>query len=208
VHRCPRTDETTAPEAAASPYNKGASLQQRQLLRLRHPVERKANRTGWLVPAQCVRPLWQTMAGVEDCVHDNYDGAPQDGSAWTAGDCETRTDRGGSWGDGPQGLRTVARTLTPYIFTSLLRGPGGQAHWPQLNRAHCITVSSRHTAADDAFAQASAAARDDSRSDRVQSTRHGGLHHSHSRRHRGVRIEYHHFAANDVGCEATRPNTS
>ena len=35
---------------------------------------------------------------VEDCFHDNYEGAPDDGSAWTAdGDCNSRVLRGGSW---------------------------------------------------------------------------------------------------------------
>jgi formylglycine-generating enzyme required for sulfatase activity len=67
----------------------------------------------------------------EDCYHDNYIGAPADGSAWISGDCSRRVFRGGSWihitrylraasryglsisvrFDG-QGLR-VGRTLTP-----------------------------------------------------------------------------------------------
>jgi formylglycine-generating enzyme required for sulfatase activity len=67
----------------------------------------------------------------EDCYHDNYIGAPIDGSAWTTGDCNRRVFHGGSWihiaryfraayrfglsttvrFDG-QGLR-VGRTLTP-----------------------------------------------------------------------------------------------
>jgi formylglycine-generating enzyme required for sulfatase activity len=34
---------------------------------------------------------------VEDCFHDNYVGAPTDGSAWTDGDCHLRVVRGGSW---------------------------------------------------------------------------------------------------------------
>ena len=34
---------------------------------------------------------------VQDCYHDNYDGAPTDGSAWTSGDCSLRVVRGGSW---------------------------------------------------------------------------------------------------------------
>jgi formylglycine-generating enzyme required for sulfatase activity/uncharacterized caspase-like protein len=33
----------------------------------------------------------------EDCAHDNYHGAPLDGSAWTTGDCSRRIVRGGSW---------------------------------------------------------------------------------------------------------------
>jgi formylglycine-generating enzyme required for sulfatase activity len=31
---------------------------------------------------------------VEDCYHDNYNGAPSDGSAWTSGDCKSRVRRG------------------------------------------------------------------------------------------------------------------
>jgi formylglycine-generating enzyme required for sulfatase activity len=66
---------------------------------------------------------------VEDCLHDTYDGAPADGSAWATPNCTQHVMRGGSWesagnflrsasrqGDGPwspaQGIR-VARTLTP-----------------------------------------------------------------------------------------------
>ena len=35
---------------------------------------------------------------VEDCWNGSYDGAPTDGSAWTAGECNERVLRGGSWG--------------------------------------------------------------------------------------------------------------
>lgn len=41
----------------------------------------------------------------EDCWHDNYTGAPDDGSAWRSGDCAYRVLRGGSWhrwGPGPR----------------------------------------------------------------------------------------------------------
>lgn len=67
---------------------------------------------------------------VEDCWHNNYGGAPLDGSAWTT-DCDSdeHVYRGGSWKEGPYGLRAarrwggvnaintvgfrVARTITP-----------------------------------------------------------------------------------------------
>jgi len=45
----------------------------------------------------------------EDCYHDSYDGAPSDGSAWTAGDCSRRIVRGGSWGRDPVYLRSADR---------------------------------------------------------------------------------------------------
>jgi formylglycine-generating enzyme required for sulfatase activity len=47
---------------------------------------------------------WQWL---EDCWHDNYDGAPSDGSAWTSGDCSRRVVRGGSWSNGPRLLRAA-----------------------------------------------------------------------------------------------------
>ena len=69
---------------------------------------------------------------VEDCWHDDYNGAPTDGSAWTSGgNCNRRVLRGGSWLSKPRYLRAayrgrnvtglrlniygfrVARTLTP-----------------------------------------------------------------------------------------------
>jgi formylglycine-generating enzyme required for sulfatase activity len=69
---------------------------------------------------------------VEDCQNDSYARAPDDGSAWTSGDCGQRVLRGGSWVDRPGNLRSairgwfnpelrrishngfrVARTLTP-----------------------------------------------------------------------------------------------
>jgi formylglycine-generating enzyme required for sulfatase activity len=46
----------------------------------------------------------------EDCYHPNYQGAPQDGSAWVeGGDCTRRVTRGGSWMDHPQLLRSARR---------------------------------------------------------------------------------------------------
>jgi formylglycine-generating enzyme required for sulfatase activity len=68
---------------------------------------------------------------VEDCWHDDYNGAPTDGRAWTTEGCKYRLLRGGSWYMPPWALRSadrhrytpddrdyrygfrVARTLTP-----------------------------------------------------------------------------------------------
>ena len=46
----------------------------------------------------------------QDCWHENYAGAPTDGSAWTTG-CRgnVRVLRGGSWYDGPANLRSANR---------------------------------------------------------------------------------------------------
>jgi len=49
---------------------------------------------------------------VEDCIHNNYNGAPKNGSAWKiegGGDCKNRVVRGGSWLGSPGGLRSAAR---------------------------------------------------------------------------------------------------
>jgi formylglycine-generating enzyme required for sulfatase activity len=46
---------------------------------------------------------------VEDCYHENYKGAPTDGSAWTTGDCSTRVVRGGHWNLIPVYLRSAFR---------------------------------------------------------------------------------------------------
>ncbi len=45
----------------------------------------------------------------QDCWKPHYEGAPVDGSAWTEGDCDLRTVRGGSWVNLPQFLRPAAR---------------------------------------------------------------------------------------------------
>jgi formylglycine-generating enzyme required for sulfatase activity len=54
--------------------------------------------------------VWQW---VQDCYHDNYSGAPADGSAWTSGGCSLRVVRGGSWGSNPQDLRSANRGRDP-----------------------------------------------------------------------------------------------
>ena len=48
---------------------------------------------------------------VQDQWHDNYNGAPADGSAWTSGgDQARRVRRGGSWGGTPRNLRSAIRS--------------------------------------------------------------------------------------------------
>jgi len=46
----------------------------------------------------------------EDCWHQTYDGAPDDGSAWTDPDCRKHTIRGGSWISLPVFVRSAARS--------------------------------------------------------------------------------------------------
>jgi formylglycine-generating enzyme required for sulfatase activity len=53
--------------------------------------------------------LWEW---VQDCWHDNYRGAPADGSAWEAegsGDCSRRVVRGGAWDSDLEYLRSASR---------------------------------------------------------------------------------------------------
>src|SRR5262249_42641484 len=50
---------------------------------------------------------------VEDCYHDRYDGAPTDGSEWTAANCRYRVVRGGARMDPPEPLRSASRDGSP-----------------------------------------------------------------------------------------------
>ncbi len=47
---------------------------------------------------------------VEDCWHESYVGAPEDGSAWTGGDCRKRVMRGGSWSNVAEFVRSATRS--------------------------------------------------------------------------------------------------
>jgi formylglycine-generating enzyme required for sulfatase activity len=55
---------------------------------------------------EIVGNVWQW---VQDCYHEDYKGAPPDGSAWTEGDCRRRVVRGGSWLNDPLILRSANR---------------------------------------------------------------------------------------------------
>ena len=53
--------------------------------------------------------VWEWCA---DTWHDNYDGAPRDGSVWTENGNDNRSPlRGGSWGDNPTYCRSAIRNL-------------------------------------------------------------------------------------------------
>jgi formylglycine-generating enzyme required for sulfatase activity len=54
--------------------------------------------------------VWEWVA---DCWHDNYAGAPIDGSAWTSGTCERRVARGGGFTDTPNYVLSSTRTPEP-----------------------------------------------------------------------------------------------
>ncbi len=54
--------------------------------------------------------VWEWTA---DCWIDDYAGAPDDGSAWTHGPCESRILRGGSWYYGPWFVRSAERVGVP-----------------------------------------------------------------------------------------------
>jgi formylglycine-generating enzyme required for sulfatase activity len=47
---------------------------------------------------------------VEDCMHDNYEGAPADGSSWSdGGNCSNHVARSGSWSNTPDFARLASR---------------------------------------------------------------------------------------------------
>jgi len=47
---------------------------------------------------------------LEDIYHDSYEGAPTDGSAWVEDLCTYRVDRGGSWNNIQENLRSADRS--------------------------------------------------------------------------------------------------
>ena len=60
---------------------------------------------------------------VQDIVHDNYDGAPADGSAWeTGGDTSRRILRGGSWLYHPRYLRSAIRNGFSIVLSNDIVG--------------------------------------------------------------------------------------
>jgi formylglycine-generating enzyme required for sulfatase activity len=72
---------------------------------------------GLTLPVDSFEPnpwgLYQVHGNVyewmQDCGHDNYQGAPSDGSAWLSGDCSSRIIRGGSWDYEGEYLRSASR---------------------------------------------------------------------------------------------------
>lgn len=74
-----------------------------------HPVgEKKPNAFGLY---DMHGNVWQW---VEDCHHEDYTGAPENGSAWKDdADCTSRIVRGGSWSSNPEILRSASRFGNP-----------------------------------------------------------------------------------------------
>jgi formylglycine-generating enzyme required for sulfatase activity len=59
----------------------------------------------------------------EDCAHNNYDGAPVDGSAWrTGGDCSNLVGRGGAFPSTPDNLQSGYRASRPAVYRDYFFG--------------------------------------------------------------------------------------
>ena len=58
----------------------------------------------------------------EDNWHDNYEGAPNDGSAWVESDQKStnRLLRGGSWGNGPEDCRSACRDSVSRVIRYII----------------------------------------------------------------------------------------
>lgn len=53
----------------------------------------------------------------QDCLHQDYGGAPTDGSAWLTGDCRNRMNRGDTWTSTPGDMRSAARSYDNAGYT-------------------------------------------------------------------------------------------
>ncbi|MEA3150075.1 MAG: eukaryotic-like serine/threonine-protein kinase [Gammaproteobacteria bacterium] len=62
------------------------------------------------------------MEWVQDCWHDDYSGAPADGTAWQSGPCTERELRGGSWFTSPQYVRASYRNRFESAYRSSTTG--------------------------------------------------------------------------------------
>jgi formylglycine-generating enzyme len=84
----------------------------------------------YTAPAGSFRPnafgLYDVLGNVEewtqDCWNANYSTAPVDGTAAASGDCGLRIARGGSWHDGPVGVRAAYRVGSPTTIRVYSRG--------------------------------------------------------------------------------------
>ena len=76
---------------------------------------------------------------VEDCDHDNYNGAPIDGSAWTSGACNFRVMRGGCWYSDSYFIRSADRGS--WLHDSIDFGFGFRVGRTLLTGTGAITVA-------------------------------------------------------------------
>jgi formylglycine-generating enzyme required for sulfatase activity len=60
----------------------------------------------------------------EDCWNESYVGAPEDGSAWTSGDCAQRVVRGGTWYSKPTSIGSSIRAKFSSEIRYSSRGGG------------------------------------------------------------------------------------
>ena len=69
------------------------------------------------------------MEWVQDCYHENYDGAPDNGTVWSEADCPSRVARGGAFSGTPKSIRSQRRekfaptTILGDIGIRLIREP-------------------------------------------------------------------------------------
>jgi formylglycine-generating enzyme required for sulfatase activity len=82
-----------------------------------HPVGEKAPNAFGLFDMH--GNVWEW---VEDCYHEDYEGAPVDGAAWTTGACEARVLRGGAFNNTPPFLRPAYRLKAMSVDQQLFFG--------------------------------------------------------------------------------------
>ena len=117
---------------AACAYANGAdrSTQARVAFAAAWSAAECEDRHAYTAPVGSFRPnafglhdmLGNVAEWTQDCWNADHAGAPSDGSARTTGDCALRTVRGGSWEDGPVGVRSAYRVGSPTTIRVWTRG--------------------------------------------------------------------------------------
>ncbi|MGP0089675.1 MAG: SUMF1/EgtB/PvdO family nonheme iron enzyme [Xanthobacteraceae bacterium] len=107
---CPSTPFWFGNEISSARANYDSRISYAGSPKAQSPRRTVAIDTGQPNPFGLLHMLGNVSEWVADCWNPNLAGQPRDGAARTAGDCNSRVVRGGSWHDEPKDLRSAKRS--------------------------------------------------------------------------------------------------